>query len=489
MNVRHISLAVILLLARPAAAALGAQAAEPEAFVVQHAKLSLSVDYDAHSLTGSMTFDIENWTQSPASRVSLLLNRLMEATAVRDTAGAPMHFTQDVVRFQDDPMRQVTQVIVDLGHPIEPGARASVRVDYTGNLVGYTEIGWEYVKDRIDTAFSIIRADALAFPEIAGVNDAANRRRPSTEFTYEATVRVPTRYVVATGGRETRAVNADGTTTWSYTSLGVSPFLNIAIAPYDTLVSSGVRVFFFKRDTLGARRLLKSTNRAMAMLAEWFGPLRVQPSLTIAEIPEGWGSQASLVGGIIQTESAFRDAGHLGELYHELSHLWNARDLDNPSPRWNEGLAMFVEALLRERVDNWTKRAEASGRSLDRVKQFVATDSAASRVPFIEYGRAKMTDLSYSVGNVMFATLYDLVGADEFNRIVGGYYQRFSEGGTTRDFIQFAMNASRYDLQPFFDDWLLTTRWTTVVANARTPSDLVGHYRSRRVRVTPSVNR
>ena len=88
-----------------------------------------------------------------------------------------------------------------------------------------------------------------------------------------------------------------------------------------------------------------------------------------------------------------------------------------------------------------------------------------------------MTDWSYSIGNVMFATLYDLVGRDDFNKIIGGYYQRFAPGGTTRDFIDFATHASRKDLSQFFDDWLLTTRWTTVIANARTPGELVAHYR------------
>lgn len=466
-----------VLLGQASAQPVVAQTAQPEAFVLRHAALTIAVDYSAQSLQGSMTLDLENWTKSPATRVSLLLNRLMEASTVRDSAGGPARFTQDVVRFQDDPMRQVTQVIVDFAHPVAPGARTRIRVDYAGNLVGYSEIGWLYVKDRIDTAFTIIRTDALAFPDIGGVNDAANRRRPRPEFTYEAAVRVPQRYLVATGGVAARVANKDGTTTWTYTSQGASPFLNIAIAPFDTLVENGVRIFYFPSDSTGARRVMKATQSALALLGQWFGPLHSAPSLTVTEIPDGWGSQASLVGGIIQTAAAFRDAGRLGELYHELSHLWNARDLDNPSPRWNEGLATFLQYLLREQVDGWMKRGDASQFFFDRVKKFVATDSAARRVPVIEYGTANMTDWSYSVGAVMLATLYDVVGQAQFNAIVGGYYQRFASGGTTRDFIAFAKRTSTRDLSRFFDDWVLTTRWTAVVADARTPSELTDRYR------------
>lgn len=477
MHIRRIALVFAIVFARGATSPLGAQAAQPEAFVVRHAALAIALDYPAHAIAGSMTLDLENWTKSPTSRVSLLLNRLMQATGVTDASGAPLRFTQDVVRFQDDPMRQVTQVIVDLGRPIEQGGRARIRVEYDGNLVGYTEVGWLYVKDRIDTGFSIIRADALAFPVVGGVSDVANRTRPSPEFTYEASVRVPARYLVATGGGVSRVAHTDGSTTWTYTSQGASPFLNIAVARFDTLVDNGVRIFYFPDDRIGAQRLMLATQSALTLLTKWFGALHSRPSLTVTEIPDGWGSQADLVGGVIQTASAFRDAGHLGELYHELSHLWNAADLDNPSPRWNEGLAMFLQSLLQEHVDKWPKRAEATQHALDRVKKFAATDSAARQVPFIAYGSARMTDQSYMLGDVMCATLYDLVGQDEFNTIVGGYYQRFASGGTTRDFIDFATHSSTHDLTRFFGDWMLTTRWTALVANARTVADLVKHYR------------
>lgn len=150
---------------------------------------------------------------------------------------------------------------------------------------------------------------------------------------------------------------------------------------------------------------------------------------------------------------------------------------------------MFCEYLLMERLDHWAKRADVRQRVLDRLKKFAATDSAARRVPLSEYGKAQMTDWSYVLGDVMFATLYDLVGQDEFNRIVGGYYRRFASGGTTRDFIDLATHTSIRNLTPFFDDWLMTTRWTSLVADARTPADLVEHYRktgsARLVRRTP----
>jgi hypothetical protein len=468
--------ALSVLLATTPAAGQGPPPPAPEALVGRHVTLELSVDYTVPQLAGAMTYELENWTDHPASQVSFILGRLMEVSRVQDATGRAASFTQDVVRFSDDPMRQVTQVLVKLAAPVPPGARTTVSIAYAGPLVGYTEVGWLYVKDHIDTAFTIIRSDALAFPIIGGTSSAANRSGPRVEFTYDAAVRVPSRYVVATGGAVTRTPHADGTTTWRYTSGAPSPFLNIAIAPFDTLVDGGVRVFYFPADSAGARRLMASTQAALRTLTEWFGPQRGAFNLAITEIPDGWGSQASLVGGIIQTASAFRDPTRLGELYHELSHLWNARDTESRPPRWNEGLAMFLEYLMRERLDGWTGRADFYTREISAMKADIAQDTSLRTVPFSDYGNRDMTGRSYDVGDLMFATLYDLLGAAQFNRVVGGYYRQFPNGATTRDFVAFARRTASPDLSAFFEDWMFTPRWTKVLATATSTADLAAHY-------------
>jgi hypothetical protein len=460
-----------------AAASARAQDPAPEAFLAHHVKLELAIDHPAERLSGAITYDLENWTAHPASQVSFVLNRLMEASAVRDGGGRALRYTQDVARFLDTPMRQVTHLRVRLPHAVPAGGRTTIRIDYAGNLVGYTEVGWLYVLDRIDTAFTIIREDALAFPVIGGLSDAADRKRPHGDFTYDAAIRVPARYLVATGGALTRTPHDDGTVTWRYVSVGESPFLNVSVAPFDTIVQGGVRLFHFREDTLGARRMMASAQTALRMLTQWFGPQRSAINLTITEIPSGWGSQAHLVGGIIQTASAFRNPDGARELYHELSHLWNARDTDMPSPRWNEGLAMFMQDLLYERVDGWAGRPESGTRAVATVQRKAAADSLLRVVPMLDYGRRDMTGNSYSVGKLMFATLYDLIGEAQFDNIVGGYYHQFTNGGSTRDFVAFAKRASTRKLDAFFDDWIFTTRWVDRIQGAASIEDLARHYR------------
>lgn len=84
------------------------------------------------------------------------------------------------------------------------------------------------------------------------------------------------------------------------------PFLNLPIAEYGLLEQQGIRVYYFPADKAGAERVLERSLQALRLLSDWFGPLDSQPRFAIMEIPEGWGSQADLAGGIIQTASAFR---------------------------------------------------------------------------------------------------------------------------------------------------------------------------------------
>lgn len=452
------------------------QQSAPESFRITDVNFAARIDYPLQRLEGTVEYRLENWTKSPSSHVSLLLNRLMEASSITDSAGNKLSFSQDVVRFGDQEMRQVTQIKVDFPRAIMPGTSTKIRVDYRGNLVGYTEIGWLYVKDRIDTTFTLIREDALAFPVVGGLSNAANRAVPRSNFAYRAAVTVPAGYVVATGGSETRQTNADGTVTWRYSSLGKSPFLNIAIAPYDTLSADGVKLFYFHGDSVGARRVMSKTNAALRELTTWFGPQRNAVALSVFEIPEDWGSQANLIGGIMQTASAFKDSDRLGELYHELSHLWNVTDSDVAPARWNEGLAMFAQDLLRERLDGWTGRKDRHTRLIASLREQISNDSAYRTVPFALYGQHSMTDRSYSVGRLMFAVLYEIVGSQKFNEVIAKYYRDNPRGISTRDFATLAIRNTNPKLEKFFNDWMFTTAWTKQVAEGATLEELAAGY-------------
>jgi aminopeptidase N len=196
------------------------------------------------------------------------------------------------------------------------------------------------------------------------------------------------------------------------------------------------------------------------------------------EIPDGWGSQASLAGGIIQEAGAFRDRTQMRQLYHELTHLWNAQDLDTPSPRWNEGLAMFLQDRLAHEIDGWDGGAAAMQQTATRLLDQCGGDQRCGHVPFRRYGSERMTDLSYLVGRLMFAALFHALGDEAFARALHPHYQaRKASGTTTDDMVRAFVDVGGRPAQRIFDDWLESTRWVRQLRSAGSLQAMFDGYR------------
>jgi hypothetical protein len=270
-----------------------------------------------------------------------------------------------------------------------------------------------------------------------------------------------------------------GVATFVYRSTAPVPFLNLPIAKYGVLKEAGIRIYHFPEHAEGAARVLERTRAALDLLGRWFGSLGQAPRFAIMEIPVYWGGQASLTGGIIQEADVFESPDSFRPLYHELSHLWNAPDAERPSPRWNEGLATFLQYLLAERLDGWEEMASAVERSAERVLQAIESDPAYRGVPFARYGDERMTDLSYRTGFVMFYLLHELMGEEDFNQAVGRHYQRYrGSTGSFDDLVRIAGEISSRDLRAFFDDWVHSTGWQERLKKTGSVAALLEAYRA-----------
>jgi hypothetical protein len=333
-------------------------------------------------------------------------------------------------------------------------------VDYGGYLVGYTEVGMGYLQDRISREFTILREEAFAFPVVGVPSFRVNNTSPRAPFTFDVSVTVPSDLVVATGGEKVRRAAHDGQVTWTYRSRGPAPFLLITIAPYQLAAEGDLRIFHFPSDPATAEALLGALRKAAERLGAMFGPLDRELALTVMEIPDGWGSQASLASGIIQEAGAFRDPARRGELYHELSHVWNAADQEQPSPRWNEGLAMFLQDRLARELDGWAGDTAAWQRTADRLRRECGPEQPCGRVPLRAYGGAELTGHAYPVGRLMFAALYHALGEATFDRALRRHFQSTKlRGTTTDDLVETFVAVGGSPARRIFDDWLESTAW------------------------------
>ena len=464
---------IVLLLSALCRSTAAAQTPADVPYVVTQLALDLRIDYERGAVAGAATLHVRNASDRPAAVVPLLLNRLMTVSRIEDAAGADVPFAQRVVLFQDDSARQVDAIVVTPPRAVPPGDSLALVVHYGGILVGYTETGSLYIQDHVSRDFTIIREDAYAFPALGVPLVAANRRMRREPFTFAARVGVPAGLVVAMGGERDEPAEQDSLVTWRYHSAVPVPFLNITVAPYRLLENAGARIFYFAADSNGAQMVARAIAGAVERFTRWYGPLAHAPRITVMEIPDGFGSQASLAAGIIQTAAAFRDRAQLPQLYHELSHVWNVEDRERPSPRWNEGLAMYLQWRMAAELDGWTDWDARLQRTVDNVMRGCAR---CDSVALGNYGAAGLTDRSYSVGMLMFYALARTLGAETFDRAYREFFQQHRDsGGTTADLVAAFRRVSPRSA-PILDDWLLTPRWHRRLAAGETFQHIVAGY-------------
>jgi len=439
-------------------------------------ELELTVDHAKRELRGSAMIVLRNTSATPVREASFLLYRLLRVSSVSDSAGAPLIFRQPVVEFDDHATLQVRHVLVTLKTPLAPERSTSVHIEYAGTLAGYSETGMLYIRDRIDTTFSIIRDDAYAFPAVRVPSHAVNARSGLPAYDYRARIKVPTGYTVANGGWLVRTIVENDGNTFEFRNVKSAWRMDFAVARFNVRESGGLKVYYLREDSAGSARVSAAMSKTFTLYSRWFGPLRGPSQFTLIEIPDGWGSQAD-VSSVLQAAAAFRDPRREYELYHELSHLWNVPFADVPSPRWNEGLATFLEDITIDSLEGRATTDKAADQTVLRLRDELRGDPRLATVAPVDYGRERMTRNAYSVPSVMFYVMYRLMGHDAFTNLIAEYYRQYGvSGATTRQFAQLATKLSPVPLDRVFDEWMFSTRWASIVAYT-TAAELPARYR------------
>ncbi|MFO8174272.1 MAG: hypothetical protein R6T96_08305, partial [Longimicrobiales bacterium] len=308
---------LLLALTAGLAAASSIRGQEPGAFRTAAIDLDLDLDYEREWLDGRARLTVENWADRQTAGVSLMVGRLMRVEAVTDERGNPLPFEQEVTVFEGWTLRQVNAVRVALPEPVAPGDSVRLTVRYAGHLVGATETGMRYVRDHLDPAFTVLRAEAFAFPEVGVPSLAALRSHPRRPFRFSARVTVPDTLVVGTGGEVVERRVAAGRATYEIRGRAPVPFLNLTVAPYHVHEQGGVRAYLLPGDPARATVLLQTVNQGLNWLEARYGPLPRPPEFSLMEVPPGYGAQAHLDAGIMLEGSTLDTKRDRAHLYHE----------------------------------------------------------------------------------------------------------------------------------------------------------------------------
>jgi len=432
------------------------------------------------SATARITFINKN--ESPVTQVPAILYRLLKVDSVRNGKSEPLQFTQRLDSLEGWDLYQANLITIDLDRPLPSGEKATIEIDYAGPIVGMRESGMLYVQDSLDPDFTIIRPESATYPHLADPTRASLEYRfgrGNDTFHQVASVTVPDALVVASGLDLRQKKARDGWTTWEYRSNQPASQIILPVAPYEVLETAAARIYFFPEDMEGAQRVANGIARAMALLEDWLGPPGNRASFAVVEIPEWYGSQA-LRPTVIQDARAFRDAGAMAELYHEISHFWNVTDPSPAPSRWDEGLAMYLQEIVRQELDQdaenlvstWEKTFQWLKRHLDEHPEY-------RDVPLIRAGEMNLTSvLSYGGGQLMFALLHHRLGVDRLLALLREFNDaHLASGATSIEFAEFLLRQAPSS-KHIIEDWFLGGEYCNFVLSSPDFSALIHHYAS-----------
>ncbi|MCK6617190.1 MAG: hypothetical protein L6Q51_06075 [Cyclobacteriaceae bacterium] len=436
---------------------------------------NVKLDFDNKLMEAICKVEIVNNSNRSVKKVPFVLYRLLTVREIK-SEGTSLSFTQNIKSFEDHARLQSNFITVELNKPLRPNQSITLELKYDGTLYGYTEVGWNYVRDKIDPNFTILRPDCMAYPELGYPSHKINKQFSKASFDYRVSVTIPDSLVAVNGGSLVTTNSTNGHTTFEFENTEKAWRMDIAISNYRKLTDNGLLVYYFKQDSLGAKKVLEALRKTTNLYSNWWGPLNNFKGFSIIEIPDGYGSQAD-VTSILQAASAFKDSTEMHQAYHEISHLWNV-NLKAPSPRWEEGLATFIEYLTIEKLEHREYLEYVTNWVLQVVRREVTNDTRLKTMPMVDFGKHGMTDYSYSLGMIAFRILYEILGEKDFNQSLKIFYQDYSmKEATTEDFVRITKLTSGRDLTTFFNDWFFTTRYVTHIEKEKTFEQLVMIYK------------
>lgn len=440
-------------------------------------KLDYKINFQEKRIAAFCEMTLQSHNEKPVITIPLLLYRLMKVASVKEEKGNALQFHQRIVSFEDWDTYQANYIEVKLPKPLLKGNTYKLRIEYNGYLHGYTETGNEYVRDKIDPDFTILRPDCLAYPELGYPNDKLNKAagfEPS--FNYELKITVPDSLTAVNGGEFIRKDTKDGYSTFSYKNSKLAWRIDIMIGKYKTMLSPPLKIHYLEQDQAGAETVLRFGKKAFALYSKWWGELKEIQTFCVIEIPRGYGSQAD-VTCILQSADAFTDSTEMRQLYHELSHLWNVTSTDKYYARWNEGLATFVEYLTIEKLENRSYLDYVTDWFLGVVKKEIESDSLLKITPPVDFGKKGIQSYSYGVGMILFRVLYEVMGETDFNKCIGKYYSDYYvTGAGTNQFVEMAIKLSDNNLTEFFRDWMYTAKYTQFISNGLSIKEMSKKY-------------
>ena len=451
-----------------------------DVFTVSHHALYIQFLLKENRIHAIDEITIKNITGYTQQNIPILLYRLLNVESVADANGSPLKFAQSIRTMEDEKSWQVNAVTIELLSPLAPSGTTTLTLDYGGYIFGYPEI-MQYVRDRIDEEYSLIRPDALAYPMLAEPSSSGLTKAYESQFTFEIEATVPSGYVVAGGGSLEKTTTQGDSITYYYRGMSPTWRMDVAVAKFKTLEAkeNNLRVMVLSEDEQGGVYMLQGMKRVIDFYSSYFGTVKKMHGFTAIEIPDGWGSQAN-GDYFLQAAAAFKDSQRISEMYHEISHMWNVRGKDKVRRcrYFDEAFGSYFESLAEREFRGEKVFIDDMEKSRDLFIKWVDYDKRNGETPIAEYWKEELGRNSYTKGAWSLYVLHQLVGENSFRNIIRTLLSEYADKPVDfKDFQGVAERVSKKDLKKFFDEWIYGVESSKLLADKIAIKDIVERYR------------
>jgi aminopeptidase N len=444
----------------------GPRAPEQLAVTFEKVDLSLRVDPATRSINGdaSLTFLL----QQPLTRIAVELDRNL---AVDSASVDGITLVPSAISNPDG------RLYLTLPSPLPAGARTVVRIQYHGMPRtakkapwdgGFT---WSQTKDGQPWIATTVEGEGcdLFWPCIDHPTGKPQQ--------IDLHISVPSPLVVAGNGVATGMQEKDGWRTYHWRAKNPSTYgVALNIGPYETLSADyasrygntiPLRMWYLKGHEQEAQGLFKEFKPMLDFFEYRVGPYPFgDEKMGVVETPHlGMEHQTINAYGNGYKKSAY---GYDWLLHHELSHEWFGNQMTNADwdDMWlHEGFGSYMQPLYLESL---------RGEREFQAELFNLRKALLNKAPVVSGKSQRIEDIYqderggpgndiYAKGALILHTLRNLIGDDAFfsatRRMVygtttptpGNFQPRWS---STKEFIQFANEASGRDLNWFFNAYL-----------------------------------
>jgi hypothetical protein len=138
---------------------------------------------------------------------------------------------------------------------------------------------------------------------------------------------------------------------------------------------------------------------------------------------------------------------------------------------------MYFQALaLREFDGEQSYRAEMD-RDRDSFIKRVERDKKTFDTPIAEYAKYDLGGNSYNKGAWSLYVLHQLVGEDQFRRIIRTFVSEFKDRPADfKDFQQVAERISQRDLGKYFNEWIYGAASSQLLVDKISVTEIVKRY-------------